>query len=55
MFFSSAPPFATPQAALNAAQNDVHGNTVIALDAHDTITPSGVTKAQLSLRDFHTA
>jgi hypothetical protein len=45
--------FANAQAALNAAQDDGHGNTVVALDAHDTITLSGVLKAQLQVSDFH--
>jgi len=45
--------FANAQAALNAAQDDGHGNTVVALDAHDTITLSGVLKAQLHVSDFH--
>ena len=45
--------FANAQAALSAAQDDGHGNTFIALDAHDTITLSGVLKAQLHSADFH--
>ena len=45
--------FANAQAALNAAQDDGHGNTVVALDGHDTITLSGVLKAQLHVSDFH--
>ncbi len=45
--------FANAQAALNAAQDDGHGNTVVVLDAHDTITLSGVHKAQLQVSDFH--
>jgi fibronectin-binding autotransporter adhesin len=45
--------FADPQAALNATQDDGHGNTVIALDPHDTITLTGVLKAQLHVTDFH--
>ena len=45
--------FANVQAALNATQDDGHGNTVVALDAHDTITLSGVLKAQLHVSDFH--
>jgi hypothetical protein len=47
--------FANVQAALNATQDDGHGNTVITLDAHDTITLSGVVKAQLHASDFHFA
>ena len=46
--------FAKPQAILDVTQDDGHGNTVITPDAHDTITLSGVLKAQLSLADFHT-
>jgi hypothetical protein len=45
--------FTDPQAALNATQDDGHGNTVIALDPHDTITLTGVLKAQLHVTDFH--
>jgi len=45
--------FANAQAILNATQDDGHGNTVVALDAHDTITLSGVLKAQLHVSDFH--
>ncbi len=45
--------FANIQAALNATHDDGHGNTVVALDAHDTITLSGVLKAQLHASDFH--
>ena len=45
--------FANAQAALNAMQDDGHGNTVVAIDAHDTITLSGVLKAQLHVSDFH--
>jgi hypothetical protein len=47
--------FANVQAALNATQDDGHGNTVITLDAHDSITLSGVAKAQLHASDFHFA
>jgi hypothetical protein len=43
------------QTAVNATQDDGHGNTVITLDAHDTITLSGVVKAQLHASDFHFA
>jgi Cadherin-like/Nidogen-like/FecR protein len=45
--------FANAQAVLDATQDDVHGNAVIALDAHDSITLTGVTKAQLHQADFH--
>ncbi|MGA9087536.1 MAG: hypothetical protein WB420_00330, partial [Bradyrhizobium sp.] len=45
--------FASAQAAMNATLDDGHGNTVVALDAHDTITLSGVLKAQLHVSDFH--
>jgi hypothetical protein len=45
--------FANLQAALNATHDDGHGNAVIALDAHDTITLSGILKAQLHASDFH--
>ena len=45
--------FANLQAALNATHDDGHGNTVVALDAHDTITLNGVLKAQLQASDFH--
>jgi Ca2+-binding RTX toxin-like protein len=45
--------FANLQAALNATHDDGHGNTVLALDAHDTITLNGILKAQLQASDFH--
>jgi hypothetical protein len=45
--------FANLQAALNATHDDGHGNTVIALDAHDAITLNGIIKAQLQASDFH--
>ena len=48
-----SPVFASALAAFNAALDDGHGNTVIAIDAHDTITLSGVLKAQLHASDFH--
>ncbi|HLX17205.1 MAG TPA: hypothetical protein VKS24_18625, partial [Bradyrhizobium sp.] len=48
-----SPIFASALAALNAAQDDGHGNTVIAIDAHDSITLNGVLKAQLHATDFH--
>jgi hypothetical protein len=38
---------------LNAAHDDGHGDCVIAIDAHDAITLSGVIKAQLHATDFH--
>jgi hypothetical protein len=45
--------FANLQAALNATHDDGHGNTVVSLGTHDTITLSGVLKAQLHASDFH--
>jgi hypothetical protein len=45
--------FANVQAALNATHDDGHGNTVIALDAQDTVTLNGIIKAQLHASDFH--
>jgi hypothetical protein len=45
--------FATAQALLDATRDDEHGNAVIALDAHDSITLAGVAKAQLHQTDFH--
>jgi hypothetical protein len=45
--------FANAQAALNAITDDGHGNTVVTLDANDTITLNGVVKAQLHAADFH--
>ena len=45
--------FANLESALNATHDDGHGNTVIALDAHDTITLNGIVKAQLHASDFH--
>jgi hypothetical protein len=45
--------FATPEAAFNATQDDGHGNTVVTIDTHDTITLGGLLKAQLHLNDFH--
>jgi hypothetical protein len=38
---------------MNATQDDGHGNTVIALDPNDTVTLTGVLKAQLHGTDFH--
>jgi hypothetical protein len=49
----SAPLFANAQAALNATHDDGHGNTVVTLDAQDTITLAGILKAQLHATDFH--
>ena len=48
-----APMFANAQAALNATHDDGQGNTVVALDAQDTITLTGVLKTQLHVSDFH--
>jgi hypothetical protein len=45
--------FPSALAALNATYDDGHGNTVVAIDAHDTITLTGVLKAQLHASDFH--
>jgi hypothetical protein len=45
--------FAKAQALLGIAHGDGCGNTVIAVDAHDTITLTGVSKARLHLTDFH--
>jgi hypothetical protein len=45
--------FAAVQDILNATHEDGHGNAVIAIDAHDSITLSGVQKAQLHASDFH--
>jgi len=45
--------FANAEAALNAAHDDGHGNTIIAIDAEDSITLNGVLKAQLHAADFH--
>ena len=45
--------FANAQAALNAAHDDGHGNSVIVIDSHDSITLNGVLKAQLHAADFH--
>jgi Legume lectin domain/FecR protein len=49
----SSPIFTSAQAILNATHDDGHGNTIIAIDAHDTITLDGVLKAQLHTTDFH--
>jgi hypothetical protein len=45
--------FANLQALLDATHEDGHGNSVIALDAHDSVTLTGVTKAQLNQTDTH--
>jgi hypothetical protein len=45
--------FANAQAVLNATHDDGLGNTVVTLDGHDTVTLSGVLKAQLHVTDFH--
>jgi hypothetical protein len=45
--------FASAQDVLNATHDDGHGNAVIAIDSHDTITLNGVLKAQLHAGDFH--
>ncbi len=47
--------FANPQALLDAILEDANGNSVITLDAHDTITLTGITKAQLNQTDLHLA
>ena len=49
----ASPIFANALAALNATHDDGLGNTVVALDGHDTVTLSGVLKAQLHATDFH--
>jgi len=45
--------FANAQDVLNATHDDGHGNAVIAIDPHDSVTLSGVIKAQLHTSDFH--
>ncbi len=45
--------FANALAALNATHDDGFGNTIVTLDGHDTVTLSGVLKAQLHVGDFH--
>lgn len=47
--------FASVQAILDATHDDGHGNAVITVDAHDTITLAGILKANLSALDFHFA
>ena len=49
----SNPIFANAQAAFDATHDDGHGNSVVAIDAHDTITLAGILKAQLHAGDFH--
>jgi hypothetical protein len=49
----ASPIFANAQAVLNATHDDGLGNTVVTLDGHDTVTLSGVVKAQLHVADFH--
>jgi hypothetical protein len=45
--------FANAQAILNATRDDGHGNTVIAIDGHDSIALNSVVKSQLHTSDFH--
>jgi hypothetical protein len=45
--------FANAQAVLNATQDDGHGNTIISVDGHDSISLGGVLKTQLHAADFH--
>jgi len=45
--------FANAQAVLNATQDDGHGNAIISVDGHDSISLGGVLKAQLHAADFH--
>ena len=45
--------FANAQAALSAVHDDGHGNAIVAIDAHDSITLAGVLKSQLHVSDFH--
>ena len=45
--------FANVQDILNATHDDGHGNAVIAIDSHDTVTLNGVHRAQLHAGDFH--
>jgi hypothetical protein len=47
--------FANLQALLDATHDDGHGNSVIAVDAHDSITLTGVSKAHLTQIDLHLA
>jgi hypothetical protein len=45
--------FANAQAILNATHDDGHGNSIIAVDAHDVIVLNDILKAQLHANDFH--
>jgi VCBS repeat-containing protein len=45
--------FANAQGAFNATHDDGQGNTVVSVDAHNTITLTGILKAQLHTADFH--
>jgi hypothetical protein len=45
--------FTNLQALMDATHDDSHGNAVVTLDAHDSITLTGVNKAQLTTTDFH--
>jgi hypothetical protein len=45
--------FANALSVLNATHDNGHGDAVIAIDAHDSITLNGVLKAQLHVSDFH--
>ena len=45
--------FTDAQAAYDATVDDTFGNTVITVDASNSITLDGVVKAQLALTDFH--
>jgi hypothetical protein len=45
--------FANLQAVLDATLDDGHGNTVISIDSHDSVTLNGVIKAQINANDFH--
>jgi len=48
-----SPIFANALAALNATYDDGLGNTIVAIDSHDSITLAGVLKVQLHASDFH--
>jgi hypothetical protein len=48
-----APQFANLQAILDATHDDRSGNAVVTLDSHDSITLTGVAKAQLNQTDLH--
>jgi hypothetical protein len=49
----NAAQFASLQAVMDATRDDGHGNAVVTLDAHDSITLAGVSKVQLHTTDFH--